>query len=342
LRNVVAGLVGIASAVGSARVSAEGAGIGVRYRAPSGCPTEAEFLQEVRQRSPRVEAAPAVDSAQLVVTIAEESVPRYRGRLERATPQGNAGVREITGESCLDVAKALALITALTADLVSPAPTPAESPKPTANAETKVDRATPPVAAREVDVPAPTPTGVRGVPRGRWQVGLEGLVASGVTPNPLAGFTVFGEIDGRSSAFWVPGVRLSASLGVSSWSAPDATDPAEAHFAWMVASLDGCPFQIGDPLDLSVQPCARVTGGWLRSAGGGRANSHVRYPAWGDAGAVVRVHWQVARAFFFDADAEAFVPWFHYVFDFDFPPNNTEVANNVGFRFGAGIGVLFR
>src|SRR5260370_1289299 len=162
----------------------------------------------------------------------------------------------------------------LSSDLGSRAPTPPEPPKPTtANAETKFDRATPPVAAREVDVPGSTPAGLRGVPRGRWQVGLEGLFASGVTPNPLAGFTLFGQLDGRSSAFWVPVVRLSASLGVSSWSSSVVTDPAEAHFAWMVASLDGCPFQIGDPLDLSVRPCARVTGGWLRSAGAGRANS---------------------------------------------------------------------
>jgi hypothetical protein len=193
-----------------------------------------------------------------------------------------------------------------------------------------------------VDVPAPTPAGLRGVPRGRWQVGLEGLFASGVTPNPLAGFTLFGQLDGRSSAFWVPGLRLSASLGVSSWSSSEVTDAAEAHFVWMVASLDGCPFQIGDPLDLSVRPCARVTGGLLRSAGDGRANSHVRYPAWGDVGAVVRVHWQVARTFFFDAEAEAFVPWFHYVFDFTSPTNSADVAGNFGFRFGAGLGVLFR
>jgi len=341
LQLAAASLVGMASAIVAPRLGAEGSTIGIRYSAPSSCPTELEFLGEVRQRNRRVEGASPLDSAQLVVTINEGAAPRYSGRLERVTSRGKAGVREITGESCRDVAKALALITVLTADLVSrplpdePAKVSAPIPEPRFDVPTS-----PAVGADDLEAPPrPTPADARGVPRGRWQIGLEGLLASGVTPNPLAGFTIFGEVDARSSALWAPGVRLSASLGLSSWS---ASDSSEAHFAWMVASLDGCLFQLGDPLDLSVRSCARVTGGFLRSAGSGRVDNHVRYPTWIDAGVVLRAHWQVGRALFFDAEAEAFMPQLHYALDFTFPSNTTDVAGTFGVRFGAGLGVLFR
>src|SRR5580765_2289107 len=72
----------------------EGAAIGVRYRAPVDCPTEAEFFAEARQRNPRLGTAGAAESPQLVVTIGR-GTQQFVGRLERVTATGAVGVREI-------------------------------------------------------------------------------------------------------------------------------------------------------------------------------------------------------------------------------------------------------
>src|SRR5882757_6877677 len=110
---VVAMLVGLASGLVAPRIRAERPGIGVLYSAPSGCPTELEFLDNVRRRSPRVTTASALDPPQFLVTIAEGVSPRYSGKLERVTRTGTMGVREISDDSCGEVTAALALITAL-------------------------------------------------------------------------------------------------------------------------------------------------------------------------------------------------------------------------------------
>jgi hypothetical protein len=349
-RVVVASLVGTAAGLTAGAARAERPGIGVRYSAPSGCPTEVEFLDNVRQRNPRVLTASALDPPQFLVTVTEGVSPRFSGRLERVTQTGAMGVREISGESCREVSAALALITALTADLTSAVSSTDGDRAGVGAAGRTDDLTTSSVTLRDKDAPAKEPPVDRpspaekepGTPNVRWQVGLEGLLASGVTPNPLPGGTLFGEVGGRSSAFWVPSLRLSASLGGSSWSSSLPTSSAHAQFLWWVASLDVCPLQLGDPLALSIQPCARVTAGLLRASGMGRTTTHTESAFWSDLGALVRVHGQLARALFVDGDAELFVPRVSYQFDFTKPNETAEVAGTIGFRLEAGVGVVFR
>jgi hypothetical protein len=171
-------------------------------------------------------------------------------------------------------------------------------------------------------------------------VGLDGLLASGVTPDPLAGATLFGQGGGRSSAVWVPSVRLSASLAASSWAS--SLTPARAQFLWGVASLDACPLQLGDPLEVSVQPCARVTAGLLRAKGSGRATPYDESVFWSDAGGLVRLHAQIGKLLFLDGEAGVFFPRVRFEFDFKNPSETAEVPGPLGFRFGAGMGLVFR
>jgi hypothetical protein len=347
---VVASLVGIAAALVAPSARAERPGIGVRYGAPSGCPTEVEFLDNVRQRSPRVVAASALDPPQFLVTVAEGASPRFTGRLERVTSTGAIGVREISGESCREVTAALALITALTADLTPPA-VPSADPGPTGvgAAGRTTDPATSSVTLSDKEAdkeaeppkePSVTPAASRGVANVRWQAGLDGMLASGVTPDPLTGVTLFGQAGGRGSGLWVPSFRLSASLAGSSWSS--AVTSARADFLWAVASLDACPLQLGDPVEVSVQPCARVTAGLLRASGSGRANPHEESVLWSDAGGLFRVHGQLGRMVFLDGEAGVFVPRVRYQFDFTKPSDTAEVRGALGFRIAAGIGLMFR
>jgi hypothetical protein len=351
-RAVVASLVGLAAGFVAPAARADEPGIGVRYAAPSGCPTEREFLDNVRQRNPRVTAASALVPPQFLVTVAEGVSPRFSGKLERVTQTGAMGVREISGSDCREVTAALALITALTADL-APGNLPSQPDQTGVGAAGRTgDLAASSVASPDKEPPKEAPTEDRAPPQTpaadspagvasiRWQVGLEGLLASGVTPNPVGGASLFGEVGGRSSALWVPSVRLSASLGASSWSSD--TTSWTAQFLWGVASLDACPLQIGDPLGVSVQPCARVTAGLLHGAGGGRSTTYRESALWTDAGGLVRVHWQVQRSLFLDGEAELFASGTRFGFTFKNPSDTAEVAGNVGFRFGLGVGLVFR
>jgi hypothetical protein len=348
-RYVVASLLGIGAGLVAPTGRAQRTGIGVRYNAPAGCPTEGEFVDFVRQRNPRATAASALDPPQFLVTVTEGASPRFSGRLERVTSSGAIGVREISGESCREVTSALALITALTADLAPPPNEPQESS--VGGTGRAADVASSSVAlpdkpaAKEApaDPPADRPPPSNPSPsvsNTRWQGGLQGLFASGVTPNLLAGGTLFGQVGGRSSAFWVPSLRLSASVAASAWSS-DTTE-AHARFLWAVASLDACPVQLGDPLELSFQPCARLTGGWLRAAGTARLTNYEKSVPWTSVGALARAQWLVGRALLLDAEAELFVPGVHYDFDFKNPSETAEVAGPVGFRLGAGVGFVFR
>jgi hypothetical protein len=117
---------------------------------------------------------------------------------------------------------------------------------------------------------------------------------------------------------------------------------AHARFLWGVGSLDLCPVQIGDPLELVLQPCVRFTAGLLRSSGTGRASEYDESRLWTDAGVVVRAHWQVHRAVFVDAEGEGFFPGVRYQFQFKDPIEYVDVAGDVGFRFGLGVGFVFR
>jgi hypothetical protein len=188
---------------------AEAAAITVQYTAPIECPSEREFLLDVHARNPRIADKPAYDDPQLFVTI-EKRESLYAGKLERSTTSGTVGVREISGNTCAEVSAALALITALTADL-APFPTELRSPA-AANSEPSV----PPASA---DQPS-----AEGSPRGTsnatpWlglQFGVGGTLVSGVTPHPFVAGTVFAQASVRTSSIWAPSLRVSGSFGGSS------------------------------------------------------------------------------------------------------------------------------
>src|SRR5262245_29599085 len=96
------------------------AGVGVQDTAPPGCPAPTEFWYEVRRRNPRVVLSGPDNPPQHVVIVTETGSARFAGRLGRATASGTVGVREIAGDDCREVTTALALITAVTGDWVSP------------------------------------------------------------------------------------------------------------------------------------------------------------------------------------------------------------------------------
>lgn len=188
--------------------------------------------------------------------------------------------REVSGESCLSVAKALALIISVALDPVlsaeappPPAPEPEEAP-----AE---PRDIPPF------LPDPPPD-----PRARpvWAVGVSPFVASGAAPAALFGFGGFGQLSLRGDTG--PALRLTlsrASTGIVS------VGSGAARFVLATARAEACPgtAAIGDG---ALTGCLSVEGGWVRAEG--IARGQVDAPAstahfWLDAGLSTRFSWSV-------------------------------------------------
>jgi hypothetical protein len=240
------------------------------------------------------------------------------------------------------VAVALALITALTGDLVAAPPfVEPSAPRPATGSETVVEPPSVGPSSFETATPGPSDA-TTSVSRLRWQFGAATLFAFGMTPNPLIGGTAFVQAGGRGSAIWAPSVRVSASLGQSSWSADGSDAGAHARFLWGAGSLDACPIELGDPLDLGLTPCARVTAGGLDVSSTGRPSGPHREAAlWIDLGGLLRGRWQVNHAIFVDVEGELFVPLDRYEFHFD-DPVQTYVEPAVGYRLAAGVGWVIR
>ena len=150
---------------GAAGASGRGRTIRIEYAAPSQCPDQASFLDEVRERTTRwhPETGPAP-----VRRFVIEVTPReggMRGRLALTDIAGVSAVREVDGATCSDVVEALALMTALAIDphasiapirKAPPPPPPAELPPPP-----------PPAPPR----PPPTHEAPPSPPPARWRFG---------------------------------------------------------------------------------------------------------------------------------------------------------------------------
>jgi hypothetical protein len=316
---------------------AESADVGVRYQAPNTCPTEQDFFAKARWRNPRIGAPISPEPPQLLVTIEPGTTSPFVGRLERVTATGTVGVREIQGETCDELATALALITAVTGDLLARSDertVVAGSESAALLSAGSSDEARP---ERDAQV---QPTGAAGV---RWQTGASGMLATGVTDRAIFGGGAFVQLSARTSATWAPSARLSLSYARSSWTSPNIESGAQADFTRMMASVDGCPVQLGDPLNVSVQPCVRASAGRLTASGTGRPAGPAQESAlWLDVGVLARGHWQVTGAAFVDLETALVFPLQRYAFAFDRPSEVVYSEPFMGVQVAAGMGILFR
>src|SRR5690349_14735342 len=90
------------------------------YEAPaSACPDREAFLHEIFARTQRPRLAPDGEDGPAIairVAIDVKSESSSTGRLEMREPDGTNETREVSGQTCTEVAKALALVTALVLD----------------------------------------------------------------------------------------------------------------------------------------------------------------------------------------------------------------------------------
>lgn len=242
----------------------------LRYSASPGCPTEGDFVNAVRARTPLARFANDTDAWDVSVA-ARSSADASSGVL---SGRGSAP-REVTGRSCDDVVSALALILALAidprADVAAvpvgsvPAPPAPPSPLPALPAPPPpVAPAPPPVVAEPPPPPPPRPP-PRGEPRSAaffWGAGASAGASSAFSASwiTLIGPSLSVELGARWTPLASPSLLVSGALDFGSAGTVAA---AASSFRLRRIRLDVRPLRVELGVPVALVPYAGVEIGTL-------------------------------------------------------------------------------
>jgi hypothetical protein len=259
--------------------------IGVEYVAADGCPAQQQFEAEIVARTERVRIATTGHSRVFQARISRDQTG-YVGRLSAASEQAIADEpRRIVGDSCAEVASALALMIAVAVD-------PNARTAPVA----ELSMPAPPVAP-----PPPKPAPVRVVkPRPiqpaqpdrslRWGAELNATTHWGLAPNASLGVLGQGHLR----------IESSDAPGAVNWLARGGLEFAESGLVAGVASqgtirlaaarLQGCP-ELRINRKLSVLGCLSFDLGGIWGEGKNVAQPSNKVGLHAAAGPLLEAQW---------------------------------------------------
>lgn len=259
---------GVALALPS-RASAE-TRFSLDYATVGACPDRAGFLDQVAQRTHQARLTDP-GQAELQFTVRAESTGEvHRGILDIRAGTGDSR-RELSGESCVEVVSALALVVALTVDplastapvpppavlvpiTVPPAPLPLPAPLPPL-----VRR--PPRSSHDASVPPPFPLPVlvlREDSTVSFGFGAHFVIDVGPAPNPLLGGAGFVQVRSIAS----PRYALRAEIGYQA--SPTADIPRDTLVMSLLRGrFEACALGVLPARWLLLWPCADLGGGGL-------------------------------------------------------------------------------
>lgn len=127
-----------------ARAHAEPEHVHIRFMAPEGCPDSAAFIRALRQRTPRFRRASRFETVRTFIATITREDAGFSGRLQTQAPGQESTERSVTGQTCEDVTRVMAFMTALAIDPNARsrgenAPRPASSALPSQPTTTPAD-----------------------------------------------------------------------------------------------------------------------------------------------------------------------------------------------------------
>jgi hypothetical protein len=314
----------------------------LEYTASAGCPDREAFERQISARTSRARFEDGAQARRLF-RVHVDAGPPATGSVTVEQDRAAGRSRGVSGDTCADVANALALVVALAVDPRAlegggaaapvPAPVPESVPAPVPESAPAPESA--PVPAPE-SAPAPEPEPApESSPSRPFSLGADLALATNTTPIPLIGPAPF-------FAWQSPGSTIAARVGVSVVRATtgivDMTG-GSGSFVWTVGHVDGCAaFLPHGPARLFA--CARVEAGDLDAEGVSVAAPQKQSRAWFAAGPLFRTEWSVARPLFLDLELAAmFRP---VAFRFYFLPDTTAYRMPMlGLYASGGVGVYF-
>jgi hypothetical protein len=339
--------------------------IRVTYRASAECPSESQFLQEIEGRTQLARWANGAEHARAFVATVTPDKGTFRGQLLITSLDGTTSSREVTGDTCSEVASALALITALAIDpsaAIEPRASPAgDGPAIDGTIEDGHPPGAPwenarplrPIASAQLqsaspgavtsDSPAsPSPsTGSSSTQDTHWAMGVEGESLAGLVPAWGMGGGAFVDVAGRARGNVVPAVRGSLfAMG----NRAQFAGPVGADLSWFVARVQACPVRFVLEAQVALSLCAGLDGGILRSGGTGLQRITTEVRPWFAAVALGRVTWPQAGPFFVEGEGGLVAPFTRYSFYFSDAglPNTVHQIAVLGASLGIDAGYRFR
>ncbi|MET0791473.1 MAG: hypothetical protein ABW061_08120 [Polyangiaceae bacterium] len=312
----------------------------VSYRAPSACPTEAEFLERVRSRVRRARFAEVGAPAhEFEITVSKvDGDADFVGRLEFADTDGQRVARSLQGTVCDELASGLALITALALDdRTAEAPPDATSPPP--SPPPAAPSAPPKNPEPKAPPRLPEPPSLRPPKRGglRVELGVTAGVLSWVTASAAPQFGLYAELGSRVSGW---SVRLSAFDARRSKNVPEGS--ADFTADWL--RLELCPVTVALGGHFSLIPCLGFDGGQLR-ASAQQTDTLIANPyddtLWLSGVALARLSWEYRERLVLGLDGELGVPFSRPSYTFEKPDRTVLEVPKIGLGAKFGIGVRF-
>src|SRR5689334_23382485 len=101
---------------GSAAAEEGAEPVRLSYTAGAGCPSESAFMTGVRARTSRVRWVSEGERARVFVVTLSQTDKESSGHLVVRLPNESESERDVTGDTCEEVASALALMAALSVD----------------------------------------------------------------------------------------------------------------------------------------------------------------------------------------------------------------------------------
>lgn len=319
------------------------------YDAPVGCPSEAAFIERVRERSLHGRFAGDGELARTFVVAITVDESGATARVDFVDADGSAVFRTVRGSTCEEAASGIALVTALAIDgrattdaPATPAATvPAEPPPP---AETSPAETPPAEPARASVHPTPSPATAASAPEQRqdstlsFSAGVGAGYASHKGPSGAATLDVFFH------------ARLSddgPSGRVSAWHfRSEATSAGrEARFRGFGSRLEACPFALGSR-PWFIEPCLATEAGVVLAegvSGADLADTRDSVRAWWDVLLIARAHTLISGWLLLEAQGELAVPLVAHRYGFGDPPVDPNVfaVPPVGVGARGGVGVRF-
>jgi len=271
------------------------------YRNSSGCPGAAAFQTLVEGRGRAAKIATVGDRVDFVVTVSQGE-GEATGRLERQTADGVVAVREMSGDTCDEVASALAFTLSLadqprTAESLEAPP----GPRSTETEQSPISAATPTPSVRSVpDSPAPNATVDRKGPplprSGKAWLSASAAGRSAVAPRGVWGGQV---------ALSLERIRVPLHLEAQVARGGHEAERGRFNLTLWAGRVEVCPIAIEGRVRLAW--CGGLELGQLRGQGVGADQVRSTGP-WAAGAVQERLRWPADRSLALEGSLGLFVP----------------------------------
>jgi hypothetical protein len=339
---------------------ADQAPVRITYQAEGACPSERSFREDVESRTLLARQPTGHETRQFIVMVKDQG-HQSLGRLVIGDQHGSVVTREVTGESCAEVASALALITALAidpqaslgerapliAEPASPNPfaapvmpppfAPAQPPAPEAQSRVASAVQQPRQATWALATERPGPS-----VRWRWTIGLQGISLLGFGTPAAFGGGVFGDL-GPSGRWYIwPAFRLGVAYATTGpW---QTTAGVDARWQWLFARAEACPVRLRPgEIDLYLSLCAAFDAGGITSTAPSLVNPTTKTKGWLAPGLEARLSWGLPKVLF-ELGGELSRPvrqWSYKYVDADQVEHRVARIKPLGVTISLGVGYRF-